>query len=582
MTDKKSPSKESPDDGPKDGRKAAAPQSNRETVESIVVAVMLAFLFRTFVAEAFVIPTGSMAPTLMGNHKDVTCSKCGHAYQGSASCENDDRQAGNDWGTAVATTCPLCRFTMTLDWNEDANQGTFTGDRILVSKFSYDLSEPERWDVIVFKFPGNGKVNYIKRLIGLPNETIKLKYGDVFIRKDGESAFRIARKPPHKQIAMMQLVDDISQTAAIADLHKVSWPSRWQFLPDSDGLRLLESDLQGVEVDGRADERWLRYRHVVPDGPTWAAIERAAQGGNDFGLPSEFAGELISDFGAYNAVPKIPSVLPSSFRVDPTARYQPEPSQLGKNWVGDLAVEADLIVADKQGQLILDLVEGGVHFFCTIELATGKATLSTSSEQTAFDDGEPTADTAIRGPGKYAVRYSNFDDEIRLWVNDDLVQFAKPTTYAGTPDRVVVPGWSPDDPGDLQPIGIGARGARVTAHGMRVLRDIYYIASTSAYESDYDHFAGIDQSIPVVFRNPATWKTDRLFRARHERDFPLGPDQYFPMGDNSAHSADARGWTEKYVERDLLIGKAAVVYWPHSWNRPLPLLPNVKKMRLIH
>jgi len=43
----------------------------RETIESIVIAFVLAFLFRTFEAEAFVIPTGSMAPTLMGRHKDV-------------------------------------------------------------------------------------------------------------------------------------------------------------------------------------------------------------------------------------------------------------------------------------------------------------------------------------------------------------------------------------------------------------------------------------------------------------------------------------------------------------------------------
>ena len=45
----------------------------RETIESIAIAFVLAFLFRTFEAEAFVIPTGSMAPTLMGRHKDVIC-----------------------------------------------------------------------------------------------------------------------------------------------------------------------------------------------------------------------------------------------------------------------------------------------------------------------------------------------------------------------------------------------------------------------------------------------------------------------------------------------------------------------------
>src|SRR5689334_2661262 len=62
---------------PKGGRATtgtAAPQRPdgwRETVESIVVAFVLAFLFRTFEAEAFVIPTGSMAPTLYGQHRDV-------------------------------------------------------------------------------------------------------------------------------------------------------------------------------------------------------------------------------------------------------------------------------------------------------------------------------------------------------------------------------------------------------------------------------------------------------------------------------------------------------------------------------
>ncbi|MCA9116417.1 MAG: S26 family signal peptidase, partial [Planctomycetaceae bacterium] len=59
----------------------------RETVESIVIAFILAFLFRTFEAEAFVIPTGSMAPTLMGRHKDIRCEECGFWYQVGASTE---------------------------------------------------------------------------------------------------------------------------------------------------------------------------------------------------------------------------------------------------------------------------------------------------------------------------------------------------------------------------------------------------------------------------------------------------------------------------------------------------------------
>src|SRR5512147_697097 len=65
------------------------PDNWRETVESIAIAFVLAFLFRTFEAEAFVIPTGSMAPTLMGRHKDLECPKCHYNFQVSASEEVD-------------------------------------------------------------------------------------------------------------------------------------------------------------------------------------------------------------------------------------------------------------------------------------------------------------------------------------------------------------------------------------------------------------------------------------------------------------------------------------------------------------
>jgi len=63
----------------------------RETVESLVIAFTLALLFRAFEAEAFVIPTGSMAPTLMGRHKDLYCSECEFNFQAGASREEDDQ-----------------------------------------------------------------------------------------------------------------------------------------------------------------------------------------------------------------------------------------------------------------------------------------------------------------------------------------------------------------------------------------------------------------------------------------------------------------------------------------------------------
>src|SRR5438270_11403418 len=69
------------------------PESNvKETVESILVAFILAFIFRAFVVEAFVIPTGSMAPTLMGAHMRFRCEDCGYEWEVNYSSD----QSGDD------------------------------------------------------------------------------------------------------------------------------------------------------------------------------------------------------------------------------------------------------------------------------------------------------------------------------------------------------------------------------------------------------------------------------------------------------------------------------------------------------
>ena len=66
--------------------------SKRETIESVAMAIILAFIFRAFIVEAFVIPTGSMASTLQGRHMDLDCPQCGYRYQAGASSENPDTE----------------------------------------------------------------------------------------------------------------------------------------------------------------------------------------------------------------------------------------------------------------------------------------------------------------------------------------------------------------------------------------------------------------------------------------------------------------------------------------------------------
>jgi signal peptidase I len=566
---------------------ASADQTARESIESVVVAVILAFLFRAFVAEAFVIPTGSMAPTLQGRHMDLVCSQCGHQYRTGASVENRDLNWFNR--EVTRTRCPICSFTTKLDKESNPNHKSFNGDRILVSKFAYQIAEPERWDVIVFKFPGEAKINYIKRLIGLPGETIQIRHGDIYTLDRAESAaaggketFRIARKPPDKVLAMLQVVDDTFHVSQ--QLRDGLWPPRWTATQakdaDADAWHRRD-DHRGFAITAGATWTWLRYRHLVPSPDDWKRIEQR--------LPYQLAGyrgQLISDYYAYNdAYPPTPSMDP---RRD--------------CWVGDLALEAQVDIQSDRGEITLDLVEGGSQFQCLLDVATGIAKLSMNGGSREFRSGsnvarQPSATTKVRGPGSYRLRLANVDDQLILWVDDRVTVFDGPTTY--DPRSDVVPHWSPTDAGDLSPVGIGARNVELQLNRMRVLRDVYYRALEPVEEyskTEYDaSLVNYEFDVLRLFAEPQEWATTPLFKARRSVTFHLGADQFLPLGDNSPESSDARLWFQRhymtnvvwpppYVKRELLIGKALFVYWPHSWrllSDKLPIIPNFQRIGAI-
>lgn len=57
----------------------------------------------------------------------------------------------------------------------------YTGERLLGAKFVYSFGEPDRGDIVVFKYPPDPKKVYIKRIIGLPGETVEIRDGTVFV-----------------------------------------------------------------------------------------------------------------------------------------------------------------------------------------------------------------------------------------------------------------------------------------------------------------------------------------------------------------------------------------------------------------
>ena len=56
-----------------------------------------------------------------------------------------------------------------------------TGDRLFGFRLSYLMEDPKRGDIVIFKYPDNESINYIKRIIGLPGETVTIKDSKVYI-----------------------------------------------------------------------------------------------------------------------------------------------------------------------------------------------------------------------------------------------------------------------------------------------------------------------------------------------------------------------------------------------------------------
>jgi len=181
----------------KQSNSKSAMLSFKETIESLVIAFILAFIFRAFVVEAFVIPTGSMADTLRGAHFRLVCPACSYEFNfrfrsnGSERNEvipNTKQNTYEGFNHSYIPICPMCGTEI-----DNSKRWVSNGDRILVLKYLYQFTEPKRWDVVVFKNPSDPTENYIKRLIGKPGEEVQILDGDVYI--DDE----IQRKPKHVQ-----------------------------------------------------------------------------------------------------------------------------------------------------------------------------------------------------------------------------------------------------------------------------------------------------------------------------------------------------------------------------------------------
>lgn len=112
------------------------------------------------------------------------------------------------------------------------------GDYLIIDEISYRFEAPERGDVIVFKYPRNPTQRYIKRIIGLPGETVEIKDGEVVIYNQNQAKQLNENNYLPASIltpgsARVQLKPD--EYFVLGDNRSVSFDSRsWGVLPKED------------------------------------------------------------------------------------------------------------------------------------------------------------------------------------------------------------------------------------------------------------------------------------------------------------------------------------------------------------
>jgi signal peptidase I len=375
----------------------------RQTVELLVVLCVSVVVVRTFAAEAYVVPTGSMAPTLLGWHRELKCPSCDAVFVVGI---EDEGQTGE-------AICPNCG-KRGLDDDPSIECG---GDRVLVEKFLFEFRRPRRWEVAVFHFPGEPSQAYVKRVVGLPGESIRIDHGDVVVND------RIARKSLAEIRATRMLVHD----SRFQPRDAARFP-RWLFRSDAAGGR----SPSGWKRDGN------RFVHQAGDSAAafaddWVAYKHWDAGRGGYGA--------ISDFHGYNGN---------------------ESREL--NDVRDVGMEARVTLSESIESIAVALRSGSDRFVLRIPTTkAGEIKLVRNGQFVPISNrSNPFIEKSL-WPRTVRLEATLIDGRFQAAIDGRLL--FEPFDY----DNPVSNGPMSDSPLEL-----GVRGGELEISEIRIYRDVYY------------------------------------------------------------------------------------------------------------
>ncbi len=563
-------------------------RSLTELGSSFVIAVLL---LRGLILEGYMVSTGSMAPGLLGFHKQVCCPECDYLFAFGVSF--DDSVGSETLAAAHAdvsdtyATCPNCGKV-------NINVGAVPrnhGDQLLVHKHVFDLRRPRRWERVVFRNPSSPGESYVKRVVGLPGETIRIVDGDLYV------GGLIARKSYEIQSDMKIPVFDMSHLPT-ADDWELPWRMTgvWEFANGgSSGENGPLKDLNGpvdrseVSQSGAAAENWLEFHnwrwfggehiaevplpavHALADWNqflerfdripvSWAArieYDRDAQVLRCRGvMPPRMQQDLVNHATSpvfQNAVYRLAAlshVTPATDRYGYNAMVSsPEFS------VSDLFLQTKLSWTTAPETIRVKVPVRNNVFELYLDLGAGVAILVDDSSRKVVRRGPFLAPVLSSEPGRGAltVEASNFDQRVLVAINGELAfePYDVPATveqalaFQDSVAAVERPGGGElhsdreqhrrEIAAQQSRLALGAVGGDVRIDDLKLSRDVYYTPGRRKHAVD--------------------------------TDFAVPADCYFVHGDNSPVSFDSRSWDEPCVPHRLLVGKPFVVHLPSQPGR---------------
>lgn len=443
----------------------------RDNIEAVVMAIVMAVMLKYFIVEAYQIPTGSMQPTLMGSDE--------------AACK----------------------------------------DRILVDKLSYHFRDPERFEVVVFKYPLDLSKNFIKRICGMPGEHLKIALGDLWTKKSASDEYRILRRPIPVQ----------------REVWKRIWPkdprySAW--LPQGGGRAWTVHGRAAIEARGDGTARLPNDGGPVLDS-----------------YKDGYPGELADALGTLRPIP---------------SRHQ----------VGDLRIEGEVRMLPGCRSVAVVLREGARQYLFDLpgpaagpSARVGIRTVGLASPTTGGELSAPVpAVPPLAGGKKISFAAQNMDDLLALEVDGDRVA------------ELEIP--SAVDQSSCFELRVEGEGADFT--GVEVYRDIYYTEEGRGTEFEIPPGSYVmlgdntQDSSDSRFWTFITLGPDPDGKSVRGNYFPPQNPVWVPgdpkgtrvfirdeWGDlhDFIASSDRPPQTEwaPFVRREMIVGRAVAVFWPISF-----------------